>query len=76
MPDSPDYTKIWSQVFTLNLLREDIALLTYRSANVSDKGDLSRFALRASIWQNTHGRWKMRFHQGTPTSEFDKRDTT
>jgi len=47
-------------------LGEDVALLTYRSAKV--QGDNPRqIANRASIWKRIDGRWRMVFHQGTPT---------
>ena len=42
-------------------LAADVILVTYRTEG-------TRNALRSSIWiQNAHGRWQIRFHQGTLT---------
>ncbi|GLQ98171.1 nuclear transport factor 2 family protein [Dyella mobilis] len=66
---------IWSQDFELEQLAPDVALLIYRSAHVAALDQLECYTNRASLWQHTEDGWKMRFHQGTPTSAFDKRDT-
>jgi hypothetical protein len=58
-----------SQDFALTRLGDDVALLTYKSAAVGPKGELSRHTLRSSLWQRTWSGWRMRFHQGTPTSQ-------
>ncbi|OYT91514.1 MAG: DUF4440 domain-containing protein [Burkholderiales bacterium PBB3] len=63
---------IWSQDFAVEALAENLALLTYRSARVNEQGQLERHTNRASLWQRTDGGWKMRFHQGTATSGFEK----
>jgi hypothetical protein len=65
---------IWSQDFEVELLSEGVALLTYRSAHVNSLGRLERHTNRSSVWQQTESGWKMRFHQGTPTLEFEKCD--
>jgi hypothetical protein len=66
---------IWSQEFEAQLLGAGLALLTYRSAHVAENGELGRHTNRSSLWQQVEGHWKMRFHQGTPTSGFAKRAT-
>ncbi|MBI3147335.1 MAG: DUF4440 domain-containing protein [Betaproteobacteria bacterium] len=63
---------IWAQDFALAVLSEDLALLTYRSAQIGEDGALHRHTHRSSLWQRTERGWQMRFHQGTPTSEFEK----
>jgi hypothetical protein len=70
---APEFV-IWAQDFSLEVLSESLALLTYRSAHVADGGALERHTLRASLWQRTEEGWKMRFHQGTPTAAFEKRE--
>lgn len=55
-----------------NLVNDDTALLTYTSfqknrSNASERG--SRYTLRASLWLRQAGRWRLRFHQGTPMEE-------
>jgi hypothetical protein len=52
--------------FRLAELGPGVALLTYRSAHVSPTGNLSRQTLRSSLWVETTGGWRIRFHQGTP----------
>ena len=61
---------IWAQSFALKELAPDVALLTYKSARLSESGILERFTLRSSIWQRTEANWQMIFHQGTPTEPF------
>lgn len=65
--------RIWSQDFSVDELAPGLALLTYRSAHIDAAGVLSRHTNRASLWQLSPTGWKMRFHQGTPTREFEKR---
>jgi hypothetical protein len=71
---APPSYRVWSQDFALDLLSEQVALLTYRSAHVTEDGRLERHALRASLWQRTDSGWQMRFHQGTPCGAFARAD--
>jgi hypothetical protein len=64
-------TKIHAQDFAVHPLSDAIALLTYRSANVTPSGELTRHTNRASIWRRGSSGWQMVFHQGTPTEHFD-----
>lgn len=61
---------VHAQDFELAALAPGIALLTYQSAHAGQTGDLSRHALRSSIWIETPGGWRIRFHQGTPAEAF------
>lgn len=65
--------EVWSQDYQAELLAEACALLTYRTAHVGEQGRLERHANRALIRQLTDGRWRLRFHQGTPAQAFDPR---
>ncbi len=47
------------------MLGPSVALVTYRSSTRQPDGSISH-ALRASVWVNASGRWRLRFHQGTP----------
>lgn len=67
-PDN-QLSAIHSGQFGLILLAEHVALLTYVSAHKDAKGDLYRHSLRSSIWVHTKIGWRLRFHQGTPTTE-------
>jgi hypothetical protein len=40
----------------------DVALVTYRTHNLSD----SSVSLRSSVWIRREDRWLLLFHQGTP----------
>ncbi len=65
----------WSQDYQMSELAVGLIQVTYKSAHVNDDGELSRRILRSSIWQQVAGKWKMRFHQGTPTAAFVKNVT-
>ena len=67
-PTDP-FPAVVSSDYALTALGDDVALLTYRSAHVGDAGRLYRHSLRSSIWVRTSGRWRVRFHQGTPAGE-------
>ena len=45
------------------VLSEDLALLTCRSAHFGESGELQRHTYRASHWQLTESGWRIRFHQ-------------
>ena len=59
-----------AQDFSVCLLGEEIALVTYKSAQIGMGGKLDLHALRSSVWQRTARGWQMVFHQGTPTGAF------
>jgi hypothetical protein len=58
-----------SDAFTVVQLAPDIALLTYRSAQVASGQTLVNHTLRSSLWVKTRGGWQLRYHQGTPAAE-------
>jgi hypothetical protein len=61
---------VHSQDYSVRSLAVDVALLTYRSANLSHGGILERHSLRSSVWQRDRGGWQLVFHQGTITEPF------
>ena len=61
---------VWSQDFELQVINDDLVLLTYRSAHIGEEKMLARFSRRSSLWQKVGGSWKLRFHQGTSTNAF------
>jgi len=63
---------VWSQDFSVTKLSDQLMLLTYRSAHLFTDGILSSHAFRSSLWQHSKQGWKIRFHQGTPTEEFER----
>ena len=50
----------------VHVLAEDAALVTYTSEVEVEVAELQR-ANRSSIWVLRQGRWRLRFHKGTPT---------
>ena len=63
---------VWSQEYALQHVSDDTVLLTYRSADISDRGDMKRYSLRSSLWVCEGKGWEMCFHQGTATGAFAK----
>ena len=47
----------------IRLLNDFTALITYNSIVTADTIEYAR---RSSVWSLQHGRWRLRFHQGTP----------
>ncbi len=66
---------IWSQHYHLEVLSNDLALITYKSAMMDENGNLSIYTFRSSLWQKVTGSWRIRFHQWTPASKFAKSTT-
>jgi len=49
----------------VQLLADDVALVTFRECTRrTDTGD-ERWSLRSSIWKRRNGNWQLLFHQGT-----------
>ena len=63
---------VWSQDYESQIISDRLVLLIYRSAHVESENVLSRFSRRSSLWEKVGDRWKLRYHQGTPTSAFEK----
>ena len=61
--------KILSRYYELSVLADGVALLTYVSAHVDEKGRATRHTRRSSLWLRTRGSWRLRFHQGTPIDD-------
>jgi hypothetical protein len=53
--------------FKAEELADGIVLATYRLLKHEGSNDDIRASLRSSIWKITDGKWKMIFHQGTPS---------
>ena len=64
---------IWSQDFVGKEISDGVILLTYLSASINSKGELSSHTFRSSLWQQTPQGWQVRFHQGTSTGAFVQR---
>jgi hypothetical protein len=69
--DTSSPTRTWSQDYRIHQHEENLALLTYKSAQVDGNKQLTRHTLRSSLWKKTPAGWQMVFHQGTPTEAFE-----
>ncbi|WP_018912197.1 DUF4440 domain-containing protein [Thiomonas sp. FB-6] len=67
--EGPSRAAITSDAFALTALGADAALLTYRTAERLADGSDIRHAHRCSLWLRVEGRWQVRYHQATPTTE-------
>jgi hypothetical protein len=63
--------RIYARDFELQILAENLALLTYRDAHQTEEGELFRHCTRASLWQHNDNGWQMIYHQGTPSAAFE-----
>lgn len=58
-----------SDAFLVAAMSADVALLTFRSAQVTQDHKLEMHTLRSSLWVNSGNGWQLRYHQGTPAAE-------
>jgi len=67
LPDGTEPGNLSAQLHALRVrkLSDQIALVTYVSEVDQEHG--KEWSNRSSIWDNSSGDWKLRFHQGTPT---------
>jgi hypothetical protein len=65
--------EIWTQDFKIQAVDICTVLVTYRSARLTEQGQLKRHANRLSLWVFTSQGWQILFHQGTPTGAFRKK---
>lgn len=63
-PDAVIDAKLPLPDYSVELVAADVALATYTSE--VRYGDVLERGRRSSLWTKTKGRWKLRFHQGTP----------
>ncbi|MCG7536645.1 hypothetical protein [Pseudoalteromonas sp. OOF1S-7] len=59
-----------AQNYCCDKLAADVYLLRYQSALVDQQEEASEFAKRCSVWVLTHGRWQLKYHQGTACAPF------
>ena len=52
--------------FQINEISDDVVLITYISEVQYDDLEIGN---RSSVWVKIGGKWKLRFHQGTPTKK-------
>ncbi len=59
--------------FTTIPIDERVILVTFRTTSRSPDGS-PRHAWRSSLWVHREGRWRLRFHQATPTATGEPRE--
>jgi ribonuclease HI len=60
------YTPPLLEGFACRFIAENVVLVTYRTVRINAKTGSREPALRSSLWSRQSGKWKLRFHQGTP----------
>lgn len=55
--------------FKIKQLSDDCILATYKVVKHNEPNENNKYSIRSSIWKSYSGKWKMLFHQGTPTSQ-------
>ena len=61
--------QVVSSNYTVSLITEGAALLSYDSAHLDETGKPYRKSRRSSLWLQSIDGWQLRFHQGTPKHE-------
>lgn len=66
-----DNSKLLWQItdFIIKQLSDDCILAIYKVIKHNETNENKKYSLRSSIWKSYCGKWKMIFHQGTPTSQ-------
>ena len=72
LQEAPPVT-ITATGFRVTQLADTALLLTYRARR---DGDPPGYSLRSSIWQLRGDKWRLVFHQGTPTTETPNWEST
>jgi hypothetical protein len=54
--------------FACHRIADGVALVCYRAVRIDPRTHERATTLRSSLWVNQSGEWRMRFHQGTPSS--------
>jgi hypothetical protein len=63
--NSRDEVEILADGFEMQRLGPGVALLLYRSWQLSQNGEKISEAMRSSVWASSTGQWALVFHQGT-----------
>jgi ribonuclease HI len=63
---SEDFEPPVMEAFECCMIAPRVALVTYRTVRADPQSGARAAVLRSSIWIERNGKWKARFHQGTP----------
>jgi len=67
--ETEDYKPPAMEDFKCALVADGVALVTYRTVRTDAVTSEKATTLRSSLWTKESGTWRVRFHQGTRTSE-------
>lgn len=65
---SESHSPLALEDFRCRAIAPRVALVTYRSVRTDAETGTRAASNRSSIWIENEGRWRIRFHQGTPAS--------
>ena len=68
--EKPSLGIIHSQDYECINVGSKVKQILYKSVFIEQNGKCTDFAIRSSIWIMVNNDWKMKFHQGTPCTEF------
>lgn len=68
LPVSPEIKFIMTD-FKIKILSSDIIQSLFKTEKINQETGSKTHSIRSSLWRNEKGKWKMLFHQGTPTKE-------
>jgi hypothetical protein len=66
LPAAPEIKFVMTD-FKINILCTDIIQTLFKTEKTVVGTGKVTYSMRSSIWKNENGKWKMIFHQGTPT---------
>lgn len=67
LPAAPEIKFVMTD-FSIRQLAPDLIQSFFKTEKTVAGTDKVSYSMRSSIWKNENGKWKMLFHQGTPTS--------
>ena len=68
--ETENYQQPAMENFKCALIADGVALVTYRTVRAVAVSGEKATTLRSSLWIKESGTWRVRFHQGTRTSQF------
>ena len=68
--EKPDY-KIHSQDFYVTESTDNLIQILYKTAHIHSDWYITKYSKRSSIWVLNNDTWQMKYHQGTPSNQFE-----
>ncbi len=64
-------SSIHSQEYEFHLLSNELSQVIYKSVEKWANWEYTRYTKRMSLWIQENNTWKLRYHQATPTEQFE-----